>query len=504
LASRTKILFRLFLGFALLGGLAIAILFFTPWPAEFLRGQILQQVSALTGAQATIGSLEIRFFPPRLILKDIRLDRRDGAGEELRVACRGADLSLPYGIYRGRLKRIEAMTLDSPEIFYRQGEEKKPGPPGAPHPEAGPLVPVSLVRLSVTGGTLHFEDPAAGREFTLAGFNLSAAPIGSAADSLQGRLESGLLSVRMGERQVEAHLSGDFEVRGRRAELARVAMDSPGNFDLSGSAEIDLSNPNPRIQLSARGRLAPTKEPRPVLDDLNGSLEIEAKGELKEEGPHFEGAFKASELHYAGISASHVVGQAELRPGSLQLTQVRGEVLDGVVSGDGAFSWNAEGEPRTALSAKGSLEKGSAREILKLFHLEAVPISGRVSHRGEYRLENMDPQTLQASGEVSLTGRLKEPDSEPLQASSRFRLKGKTLELLGAHATTPTLEANFQGTVPLEESGDGGGRLIATTRKLSHFQRFLEAIPPLARGPVSQIIAQSPDAELALQGDLTW
>jgi len=42
LASRTKILFRLFLGFALLGGLAIAILFFTPWPAEFLRGQILQ------------------------------------------------------------------------------------------------------------------------------------------------------------------------------------------------------------------------------------------------------------------------------------------------------------------------------------------------------------------------------------------------------------------------------------------------------------------------------
>lgn len=504
MASRTKILLRLFLGFALLGGLALAILFLTPWPAEYLRGQILQQVSVLTGAQATIGSLEIRFFPPRLILKDVHLERRDTSGEELRVACREADLSLPYGIYRGRLNRIEAMTLDSPEIYYRQGEERKPGQPGAPHAEAGPLIPVSLVSLNVIGGTLRYEDPAAGRELGLAGFNLSAAPVGSAADSLQGRLASGLLSVRMGERQVEAHLSGDFKVQGRRAELARVAMDSPGNFDLSGSAKIDLSNPNPRIELSARGRLAPSKEPRPILDDLNGIGELEAKGELEADGLHFQGAFKSSELHYAGISASQVTGQAELHPGSLQLTQVRGNVFDGTVSGDGALSWNEEKEPRTVLTAKGSLEKGSAREILKLFHLEAVPVSGRVSHRGEYRLENMDPQTLQASGEVSLTGKLKEPDSEPLQASSRFRLKGKSLEILGSHATTPTLEASFQGTVPLEVSGNGGGRLIATTRQLSHFRRFLEPIPPLARGTVSEIIAQSPEADLALQGDLTW
>ncbi|MCI0566634.1 MAG: translocation/assembly module TamB domain-containing protein, partial [Acidobacteria bacterium] len=504
MASRIKILFRIALALTLLGGIALAILFVTPWPAEYLRGQILQQVSALTGAEATIGSLEIRFFPPRLILKDIHLERRDPAGEELRVACREADLSLPYGVYKGRLERIDSIDLDSPDVFLRRGGAKTPGAPTEPQSDVAPLIPVGLGRVRVTGGKLRIEDPASGREVALAGVDVRAGPIGSEPGSLQGRMERGLLSVRMGEHQVEGNLSGDFMVAGRQAGLTHLEIDSPGSFQVKGSAKLDLSDPILRMQLAARGTLAPAKEPRPVLGDLQGSLEIEAKGELGEEGLLLQGSFKSPEIHLAGVTAGNVTGQAEFRQGLLQLKGMRGETLGGKVSGEGTLTWGAEGAEESDLRVGASLEKGSAREILKLLHLEEIPISGRVSHRGEYHLINMDPDTLEAKGEVTLRGALQEPHSEPLQITSRFRLKGKVLELSGARATTPTLQATFQGTVPLESTGSGGGRLWVSARNLSHLQRFLDPIPAPARGPLSEIIAQSQEADMALEGDVTW
>jgi outer membrane protein assembly complex protein YaeT len=504
LASRIKILLRIVFGVAFLGGVALAILFLTPWPMEYLRSRILQQVSSLTGAEASIGSMEIRFFPPRVILRDIRLERRDPAGEELRVACREADLSLPYGVYLWRLDRIDSVALDSPDIFLHRGAQATAGSPTTPQADAAPLIPVSLGRVSVTGGKLRIEDPASGREVALAGVDIRASPISFKPDSLQGRMERGLLSVRMGEHQVEGNLSGDFMVAGRTAGLTHVEIDSPGNFKVTGSAKLDLSDPIARMQLAARGTLSPAKQPRPLLADLNGNLEIEAKGEMDEAGLRLQGGFKSQEMHFAGVTASRITGQAEFRYGLLQLKGVQGEALGGAVTGDGTLAWGEEGTQESDLSVGASLENGSAREILKLLDLQEIPISGRVSHRGDYHLSNMDLDTLEAEGEVSLRGTLQEPHSEPLQATSRFHLKGKLLELTGARATTPTLQAAFQGTVPLESSGTGGGRLIASTRDLSHLQRFLNAIPPSGRGPLSEIIAESQDADLELEGDLTW
>ena len=504
MASRAKILIRITLSIALLAGIGLAFVFLTPWPAEFLRGQILHQVSALTGAQASIGSLEIRFFPPRLILKDIHLERRDTTGEELRVACREADLSLPYAVYRGRLDRVDSVHLDSPDVFLRRGEQEAPGHPNAPHAEEAPLLPLSLGRISVTGGKLRIEDPASDREVAVAGVEVRAGAIGLKLNSLQGRMEKAPLLVRVGEHQVEGQLSGDFMVAGRSAGLTHIEIESPGDFRVTGSAKLDLSDPTARIQLGAQGSLAPAKKPRAVLADLNGNLEIEAKGEMGKEGLHLQGTFKSGAIHFAGVTASRLAGQAEFGHGELQVNEVKGEAFGGGITGDGSLTWGAEGSQITDLKVGASLANASAREILKLFHLEEVPISGRVSHRGEYHLHNMDPDTLEASGEVSLNGSLQEPHSEALRASTRFRLQGKRLELSGAHATTPTLEASFQGTVPLESSGSGGGRLVVNTRTLSHFQRFLEPIPQLARGQLSEIIADSPEADLALEGDLTW
>src|SRR5262249_15641132 len=145
------------------------VLFFTPWPAEYLRAKILAQASALTGAEMSIGSLELRFFPPRLILRDVHLARKDPTGEELRVACDEADVSLPYGVYHGKLDRIDALRLSSPQVFLKRAPR---GPTAPAQPPVGPpttaLIPVGVGRLDVSEGELHVVDPHADWEAALA------------------------------------------------------------------------------------------------------------------------------------------------------------------------------------------------------------------------------------------------------------------------------------------------------------------------------------------------
>src|SRR5262249_29604365 len=306
------------------------VLFFTPWPAEYLRAKILAQASALTGAEMSIGSLELRFFPPRLILRDVHLARKDPTGEELRVACDEADVSLPYGVYQGKLDRIDALRLSSPQVFLKRAPR---GPTAPAQPPVGPpttaLIPVGVGRLDVSEGELHVVDPHADWEAALAGVNLTAAS--GEASPLSGRLERCHATFRLGEHRLEGEVSSAFNVDRRSLRLTEVEVAIPEALEASGAFGLDFSGAAPRLQASARARLAPaTALPRPILADLSGEVAVEASGELtKGEGLALHGTIQAPEVHFQQVTGRNVSAQADLRGERLEVRRLQGEAVGG-------------------------------------------------------------------------------------------------------------------------------------------------------------------------------
>jgi len=503
-ASRIRIFFRVIVLGILVGVVLLTALLFTPYPARLLRGRILAQIAEATGGQVTIGSIEIRPFPLRIILTDVHLVHKNGAGDELEAACRKADLVLPYGVYRGRLDRIDAMDLESPEVTFRRGTLATTPQGGAAGEKPTSLLPVRIGRLGVTDGSLLYADPAAGRSFALGSLSFQATSTGLFQHSLQGRFEQSSLSIRMGDETISGVASSAFQISAHRLGFTEMAVQAPGEYDASGSMSLDFSKPATRVELAARGRLEAAEKPRPLLGDLNGDLEVAAAGASDEKGLSLGGAFKSSEIHYAGLDAGQITGKAEIASGRLALSDVQGRTLDGSASGDCVVQWDPDKPEQSDLKARLSLEGSSSRQLLKLFKLEEIPISGRVRHRGEYHLRNRDMNTLEASGQVVLEGSLDDFHPEPLKGSARFKVSGHTLTLKQAQASTRTLKAAYEGTVPLDAAGTGKGKFFLTTGDLTHVYSLLGGLPDQARGPISEMLTSSRDARLALEGDVAW
>ncbi|HEV8375624.1 MAG TPA: hypothetical protein VGR38_05245, partial [Candidatus Polarisedimenticolia bacterium] len=501
MASRHRILLRAFLVLAALAIALVLFLILTPWPAELLKRRLAEEITVTTGAEVSIGSLEIKTFPPRVILKNVRLSHGSPEGDALRFFCRKADLTLPYSAYLGRLDRLDSLDLEAPELFFHRSGKKTPG---APEAAAAPLLPVSIGRLLVSDGTLRIQDSLSDWEATLSGMTLRASSNGPKPGSLAGRLEKGIGWIRVGERRVEGVVTSDFKVSGRKVGLTGLEAVSPEAFKAAGFLELDFSEPVAHIRLGARGQLAPAASPRPVLADLSGILEIDAEGEVTDEGVILHGPIRSPQMHVAGQELRSVTGQLDYRSGFLGLRDAHGEALKGAFSGEGTLIWGREGEPGPDLRASLSLEKASAEEVLKLFPLESIRFSGKVSHRGEYHLRGLDLDSLEATGEVSVEGAFEEMPRDRIRGTTGFHLSGKTLELMHARLAGADLETVFDGTVPLASSMQGGGRLSITAGDLSRFERFLHPLPPSVRGPLSGILEESDDATLSFKGSLNW
>ena len=120
MASRARTFLRIVIILLALLGAGVLILVLSPWPSQLVRKHILDYATELSGGIVTIGSLEAQLFPPRLILRDVRIEAVEPQGVEWRFACKEADLLLPYGAYGGHLRRIESVDLLEPTLDYRR------------------------------------------------------------------------------------------------------------------------------------------------------------------------------------------------------------------------------------------------------------------------------------------------------------------------------------------------------------------------------------------------
>jgi outer membrane protein assembly complex protein YaeT len=500
-ASRARIFLRIVFILLTLLGAAVLFAVLTPWPAQYLRGKILDYASTVSqGGKVAIGSLELRFFPPRFILKDVRIESRERDGVEWIFACREAHLLLPYGAYRGRLQRIESLDLLEPTLDYRRSGASTPS---ARPPTSQPFLPLSFGKIRLQNGALSVSDATSGLSGSLVGVNADAAS-GPLSSTLEGTLDPAHIVVRLGEHDVSGDLAGGIRIAGREIRISDLDARLKEGFAASGSIDLDYSAATPVISADVRARVDPSATPRPMLGDLSGDARIVARGTLGEEGARLKGDLSSGSLTLGGVTLKNGSAAAEYTGDRLSMSRVQADLFDGGrLTGESALQW-VEGQRLPDLSATVAVEEASVSRVLAWAGQEWIPITGKLRHRGSYRLKALDPESLEAEGEASLAGTLRAGQSEPLRGSTTFRVSRGTLFLQPATASTPTLQAAFRGTLPIRMKGTGEGTLQIETTKLARLSFLLERVPDSVRRPVESLLHESPEASAAYKGNVRW
>ncbi len=501
MASRARIFRRILYSLLLLITAAILFAVLTPWPSRYVRAKVVEYASDLSGGTVTIGSLEVRFFPPRVILRDVRIETREADGVEWSFACKEADLLLPYGAFRGRLRRIESVDLLEPYLDYRRhgAVRAAPGPP-----LTRPFLPVSFGRIRLQNGGLSVTDDPSGLSGRLEGVNGSAGSTGFLSSTLEGTLEPARLFLRMNEHDLSGRVAGGIRIAGREVRVSDLDASLEGGFAASGSIGLDYSTAKPALSADVRTSLEPRATPRPILRDLSGDAHFQARGLLEEDGPRLRGTVTSGSLTYAGLTLTNVTSAAEYAPDRLKLSQVQAEVFDGGhLAGETEMIWT-EPEKLPDLTANVEIEEASVSRVLAWAGQEWIPVTGRVRHRATYRLRELDPASLEAEGEVGLVGTLQAGGREPLRGTSRFRVTHGLLSLEPAVASTPTLKATYRGTLPINGKGPGTGSLDLEASKLDRLSFLLEKAPDSLRTPAQSIMRESPEAHGSYQGGVRW
>ncbi len=495
---RTRLLIGTASLFALIAVLLLVLLA-TTWPAAWIRHEIITRTLDRTGGDLAVDAAEFRFFPPRLTLRGIRFRRHDPTSGDLRMACQEIRLSLPYRIYRGRFDQIGSVSARRPEVDWTRPRGTSGGA-GSGAPRQASAEPLRIGRLAVYDASLRILDAKGDWELRLEGAALQGAGEGSGA-AMRGLLEEGRFSVRQGRTEVAGLLTARFQASGRRIAIPSFALNRESDpFHATGSLEADFTGVPSTLHLVTDLKLAPPERPREVLGDLSGAAHLEARGDAGPEGVRLEGTIRSPQLRYHGLGATHLEARADYRPGELRMFGIRAQTLGGDLAGQARMGWQVGSAPEPLLEADVSLRAASAQEIFRFLQWTGVPLTGRVDHRGQFRIRGFDPATLEGKGTASLAGTLSLTGPRPVTGTGEFRIRGLKMEVAGARLRSPSGSARFAGVVRLGPRTSLRGTLEADTEDLGDLRPFLARLPESIRGPLAEIVAASPEGRIAFGG----
>src|SRR2546426_855896 len=325
---------------------------------------------------------------------------------------------------------------------------------------------------------------------------------GESRDRLE--MEGGRLWVRQGENRFDGSLVGEIGIERSRISVSSFALNRAADpFHATGTLELDLAGPFPRLHLTTDAALARPRAPRPVLGDLFGKFRLDARGTSGPEGFRMEGTARAPRLSYRGVEAHGLAASIAYRSGSLEVSGAEAAVLGGTLKGDATLRWSQAAASSSLLEARVSLSGGSAADVLRWIALPGLSLSGRLDHAGGHRVRNFDPASLEGRGSLKFSGVATFGGKQPATGAARFTLRGSSLAVEEARLQIPTGSVRFEGDVPLASPAEARGDLEASTTHLEDLSPFISKLPESFRRPLSEMITGSPEAELKLTGRLT-
>jgi outer membrane protein assembly complex protein YaeT len=500
LPRRVRRLFKIAAGLILAAGILLLILMATPWPSRLVQREIARRIEALGGGRLEIASLEIRFFPPRLVARGIRFEQAGPGQGKVQIASGEADLSVPYGIYLGSLDRIDSLRLVRPEILLERGTGEAPAAPASGGGGAGGRLP-DLGRLVIEGGSVRVRDPAAGWEVALSEMDLHGEE--GKPGRVEGALDHCIFMATQGGRQVSGRMGGAFRAGGKSIAVTSFHLGSmDSSFQGTGSFDLNLGGEVPQFHAAGEVSLSRAAAPRAMIGDLAGRLRLDLHGERLSDGLHLSGSAAAPEIRYHGWTAQELSAQVRYQPGELSAAGVSARMLGGKVSGEAGLRWMVGDFHRARLDARADLRGGSAKEILQRLDLPDLPLTGRVDHTGQYRMDLFDPSSLEAEGEIGLSGRLLYGSQEAVGGAGRFRIASSALVVETATLRTASASAELQGKFAWGAPSRSDARLKLVSHTLAPLDPLLARLPPAARAPLAEIFRDSQDSDLTFDGTL--
>lgn len=381
----------------------------TTGPGEnFVRGVIEDRLNKTLNQQVAIGKLETNLVS-RLQLEQVEVFQI--AGKE-----RTDFLKLRYAVINYRiwelLKRklpIESITVDSLELSVLRdssGSFNFPALAAGGDTAAGEApfaVEVELGSFVLNAAKVSYQDRIIPLEGSLSDIGLALQQ--EAADHFRFRIQAGAGGLAYLGKPLSLDslaLEGSWE--DRQLRLANISIRLPG-IECAGAFSVDLKTAPLLLggNLSLKGELAPAAQIfrdylPPQFLPLKGQVaaDLSLEGTLEDPGISFK--VDLADLQAADLPIRVGLLEGQYRQKQIKLDQLRVELLDGSVSGQGLVILDSTLNHQLALSMSGI----SLTRLSRFISRQPSPYQGVIKGKIETAGSLRSPEQLQASARISL------------------------------------------------------------------------------------------------------
>ena len=401
---------KIFFGFASVGLLAIVAVWFVLTGETFrayLQQELVLRLEKATGGKVSIRSLQLQFFPLRVLLSDLRITK-ESSPEPPFLAIRTVE-AYPYFASFSGMPSLGALTLREPQISVEMRPDGSTNIP-QPNPSAGQdLFRLLVEKLDLENGIVEYNQQQTTFSTQLEGVALSARYL-----PLEGRYQGSFRHqkgrVRFGRNLWVYGLDVSLSLRQDQLDFERLRL-TTDKSKLEGKGVIrNFSDPSGEFTYQGNVSLVEARPLHRELRDLQGITQV--SGTLSFSGGRWKtvGSLRGSALSMNTARVEHFSSQFEFSPERLQLMGIQMTGLHG--KAEGQFTVES---PFAARRYKADFRLGGIGllDLSLLAGLEKVRFAGEVS--GTLKAAWLDAGQLTGEGHLSILEAPQELDAHAIQ-----------------------------------------------------------------------------------------
>lgn len=458
------------LGLASLAILALVAAWFVLTGEAFrayVQREFVSQLEKATGGTVSMRSLDLRFFPLRVLISDLRIAKVSSAAPPF-LTIRSLEAYPRFASLFGT-PSLGALTLREPDLRIEVRPDGSTNIP-QPKPSTGQdLFRLVIEKLDVERGIVRYNQQQTTLSTQLEGVALSARYF-----PLEGRYQGSFRHekghVRFGRNLWTYGLDASLSLRETQLDFERLLFSTTqSRIEARG---VVRSFKDPAAEFTYRGNLslAEARPLHPELRDLQGVTQI--AGTLSFSGGRWKtaGMLRASRLSMKTARVERFSSQFQFSPENLHLTGIQMTGLRG--KAEGAFSVESPFAVRR-YKADFRLSKIGLLDLSMLAGLEKVRFAGELS--GTLKATWLDGgQQLVGDGHLSISESLQEPAAAamtvrtlPIRGELNFALSQWSSQFDRSYIQFGQSTLRFVGTVSAREASSL--RVEARSQDLSDF-----------------------------------
>ena len=410
---------KIFLGFAAIGMLTIVAVWFVLTGEAFrtyVQQELMLRLEKATAGKVSIRSLELQFFPPRVLISDLQIRKEPYAAPPF-LAIRTVEVYPHLASFLGA-PSLGSLTLRDPRFRVEVGPD---GSTNIPQPKSSgdsDLFRLLVEKLDVENGVVEYNQQRSAFSTQLEGVRLSARYL-----PLEGRYlgsfrhEKGY--VRFGHNRWSYGLDASLSLREDRLDFERLLLATAQSRVEAKGVVRNFRDPSGEFTYQGNVSLAEARPFHRQLRGLHGITQV--AGTFSFSGGQWKtvGTLRGSDLSMNTARVQRFSSNFELSPNRLQLTGIQIAGLHG--KAEGQFTVESPFAVRR-YSADFRLARIGLLDVSLLAGLEEARFGGELS--GTLKASFLDEgRQLAGNGHLTI--------SEAPQEATAHAVQGRLLPIHG-------------------------------------------------------------------------